>query len=754
MITRAFRATVFIKGLSAVIAQTLLFRELLVVFGGNELTVSLMLCVWLLSSAAGSIFFVRLFDRMRSTKRAYTLCLFLFILWLPTALLLARLARSFLGLGFGEVLSLGPIALLCLIVLSLLALADGAMFALAYRGIGSLSQTYFFECLGALTGGALFTFVLLRFFSSMTIALVVCLVDTIAFAFLAWTQRRRPIRLTAVLLCAAALTGLTFTARLQRWSVSRQWPHGEVIVSKNSLYGNITVTEKAKQFNVFYDGLPILSLPQPDTAMVEDFVHLTLLAKPSSKRVLFVGHAAAGFLNELLKYPLQEIVTIEPDPLLVQILYHLPLPDVQKALRDPRVTNVAADPCRTLALMDGRFDAAFVHTGLPTSLAANRTQTADFFARIDEHLEPHGILAVTTWGSLTFLSEPLRRVNADLMATLESVFAHVTAIPGDGSTIFLASQSPVVLDAPLMSQAQKRLAIPTTLINQAYLELRLNKDDRQWFLAAVSDTFKRPAPNTNLRPSGLYDALALTYAQYSKKLPMIFSGFRRIKTGHLTVLLFLYLFVCRSLARRRHRQASVLKMTILTSGFYSMSAYMTVLLIFQSFLGILYAWLGLLTAVFMAGAAIGAVSQKKLTRRFLSVGTLISLELLVPALVTAIAFFLIGIFSSRADAGAWGRWLFVLTGFLTGYLVGVELPLVHDVYRRRFGGPGMADAALAGQLYGLDLAGACLGVFVTPLLLIPSCGIPTTLTVLLVLKIIQAVCLKPLSHHERRRRPR
>lgn len=754
LITRAFRATVFIKGLSAVIAQTLLFRELLVVFGGNELTVSLMLCLWLLSSATGSIFFVRLFDRMRSTKRAYTLCLFLFILWLPTALLLTRLARPFLGLGFGEVLSLGHIALLCLVVLFVLALADGAMFALAYRGIGSVSSTYFFECLGALTGGILFTFVLLRFFSSTTIALIVCLVDTIAFAFLAWTQRRRLLRLTAILLCAAALTGLTFAPHLQRWSASRQWPQGKVIVSENSLYGNITVTQRAGQFNVFYDGLPILSLPQPETATVEDLIHLTLLTKPSSKRVLFVGHAAAGFLNELLKYPLQEIVTIEPDPLLVPILYHLPLPDVQKALRDPRVTNLAADPRRALALMAGRFDAAFVHTGLPTSLAANRTHTVDFFARIDEHLEPHGILAVTTWGSLTFLSEPLRRVNADLMTTLKSVFAHVAAIPGDASTIFLASQDPLVLDARMMSGAQKRLAIPTTLINPAYLELRLNKEDRQWFEASISDTFRGPAPNTDLRPSGLYDALALTYAQYSKRLPLIFSGFRRIKTGYLTILLIAYLFVGRSLARRRHRQASVLKMTIFTSGFYSMSAYMTVLLIFQSFLGILYTWLGLLTAVFMAGAAIGAVSQKKLTRRLLSVGTLIGIELLAPALVTVTAFFIIGIFSSHADAGVWGRGLFVLTGFLTGYLVGVELPLVHDVYRRRFGGPGLPDAVLAGQLYGLDLAGACLGVFVTPLLLIPSCGIPTTLTVLLVLKIIQGICLKPLSHHERRRRPR
>ena len=752
MISKAFRVTVFIKGLSAVIAQTLLFRELLVVFGGNELTVSLMLCVWLLSSAAGSIFFVRFFDRLRSAKRAYSACLFLFILWLPTALLLTRLAHPLLGLDFGEVLSLGQIILMCFTALSVLAVADGAMFALAYRGIGSVSSTYTFECLGALSGGVLFTFVLVRLFPSMIIALLVCLIDTVSFALLAWTQRHRSIRLTALLLCAASLTGLTFAPRLQRWSIDKQWPLGAVVVSENSLYGNITATSRDGQCDVFYDGLPIMSLPHPDTALVEDFVHLTLLAKPMSRRVLFVGHAAGGFLSELLKYPLQEIVTVEPDPMLLQVLRSLPVPSVQRELRDPRVTFVAADPRQALAALRGSFDAAFVHTGLPTSLATNRTHTQDFFRQIDRHLAPDGILAVTTWGSLAFMSEPLKRVNADLMVTLQSVFAHVEAIPGDAFTIFLASQRPLTLDPRMMSGAQMRLALSATLINPTYLELRLNKEDRNWFKATVTPALKAATPNTDLRPSALYDALALTYAQFSKKLPRVFSGLGRIKTVPLAALFICYFFVIHALGRHRRRQASLLKGTVFTSGFFSMSAYMTTLLIFQSFLGILYAWLGLLTAVFMAGAASGAVTEKKLARRLVSVRTLIGIEFLAPALVTAIAFLIIRIYSADTSAGVWGRGLFVLTGFLAGYLVGIELPVVHDVYRRRFGGPGMPDAALAGQLYGLDLAGACLGVFVTPLWLIPSCGIRATLVALFLLKAFQASALLPLTH-ERRKRP-
>ena len=70
-----------------------------------------------------------------------------------------------------------------------------------------------------------------------------------------------------------------------------------------------------------------------------------------------------------------------------------------------------------------------------------------------------------------------------------------------------------------------------------------------------------------------------------------------------------------------------------------MSAYMTVLLLFQSFLGILYAWLGLLTAIFMAGAAIGAVTERLLFRAFRSIKTLIgesTLTKLFPLLPTII----------------------------------------------------------------------------------------------------------------------
>ncbi|MGE5279905.1 MAG: hypothetical protein ACM3L6_04090 [Deltaproteobacteria bacterium] len=764
---RAFRSAVFIKGLSAVIAQTLLLRELLAVFGGNELTVGIMFVSWLLAGAAGSAFFARPFGRLRPAARGYAACLLLFLCALPAALLIARLAHPLLGLAAGEVLTLGQIVLVCGAVLAPLALADGALFTLACRwidsvnpsarGTGSVGAVYLFECLGALAGGILFTFLLLRLFSATTIVFLVCLLDAAAFACLAATQRRTALRGAAVLLAAAAVAGMIFAGRLQRWSLEKQWPQGTVLVSENSLAGNITITRQEDQFNVFYDGVPILAVPNPDTATVEDLVDLTLLAKPASQRVLFIGHAAGGFLGEILKYPVRQVTAIEPDPVLMRLLARLPVPSIQKELRDPRVTVAALDPRRALDTTDTRFDVVFLHAGLPTSLAANRTYTRDFFARIDRHLSPDGVCAVTTWGSLTFLSDPLKRVNAGLEKTLASVFPYVEAIPGDSMTIFLASRRPVPLDPKIMAGTQKRLAIPALLVNPSYLNIRLNEDDRRWFKAMMTDALRQAQPNTDLRPCGLYDALALSYAQFSKKLPLVFSGFRRTTPGLLAALLLAFGFLGRFLGRRR-RQGGVLKLAVFTSGFYSMSAYMTTLLAFQAFWGILYAWLGVFTAAFMAGTAAGAAAGRMLKPARRTVKTLIAVEILIPALVTALALLIVKAFSSGAGRETGGYTLFLLTGFLTGTLVGIELPLVYGIYRRGDGRTTTTneeatdrDTALAGQLYGLDLAGACLGSFAVPLLLIPSRGIPATLAFLLALKLLQALALRPLARERRSR---
>ena len=103
---RLFSASILLRGAAAVIGQSLLIRELLVIFYGNELTFGIILSVWLLSGALGSIFAAYLTRHTRSPLALLALIQLFAGIWLVLAIVLVRSSRFFLGVGFGEVLTL------------------------------------------------------------------------------------------------------------------------------------------------------------------------------------------------------------------------------------------------------------------------------------------------------------------------------------------------------------------------------------------------------------------------------------------------------------------------------------------------------------------------------------------------------------------------------------------------------------------------------------------------------------------------
>ncbi len=62
--------------------------------------------------------------------------------------------------------------------------------------------------------------------------------------------------------------------------------------------------------------------------------------------------------------------------------------------------------------------------------------------------------------------------------------------------------------------------------------------------------------------------------------------------------------------------------------------------------------------------------------------------------------------------------------------------MVHELLCRLPQGSDQRPGRAAGWIYGLDLAGACMGALAAPLLFIPACGIGLTLLLLWVIKVI------------------
>ena len=162
--TKEVRAALVLTGASAVIAQIVLMRELIVVFCGNELSLGLMLGTWLLWTAAGSSILGRVAGRARDPRRITAALFVLVAAVLPATIYAVRASREFVATAPGEALGPGAVLAVCFVTLSALCMLAGCLFAAASdlysteagAAAGESTGTvYLLEAAGSAAGGLL-----------------------------------------------------------------------------------------------------------------------------------------------------------------------------------------------------------------------------------------------------------------------------------------------------------------------------------------------------------------------------------------------------------------------------------------------------------------------------------------------------------------------------------------------------------------------------------------------------------------------
>ncbi len=168
-------------GLLAILTELVAFRELSVLFYGNELFLGTFLSSWLFWVGLGSLLARRLLKKERPSPEAYLSCAFLMVsLLFPAMILLIRASKGYFA--FGEFI--GPIEtiLYTFSVMGLLCFVIGGQFSLACEVASrnmkketALGRVYLLEALGAVIGGTLFTYVLIGSVPTFIIALALSL---------------------------------------------------------------------------------------------------------------------------------------------------------------------------------------------------------------------------------------------------------------------------------------------------------------------------------------------------------------------------------------------------------------------------------------------------------------------------------------------------------------------------------------------------------------------------------------------------
>jgi spermidine synthase len=798
--------------MASVMTQLALMRELLCAFAGNEMVLGIALGLWLLLTGVGTSL-GRTADKLRNPLAVlFTAQILIAVIPLAQVFAVRALRNVVFVRGAevgvtGTVLSAAVLLLpFCLIAGYMLTLAcsilnrsgdaSGAhprtapVFSLASpkggegrgeeaqgfpaqipssqpsprlggeRETGAVSRyahesgagrVYVADSLGSVAGGALFSFVLVRFLDHIALLAVPALLNLAAAAWLGraggrsnfLSLNRSSRRESALTLLRIRWSGLTSAATkpLRReifilmlvagiaafvWfihadvlSTALQFPGQNVLFRANSPYGRLVVTESGGETNFIENGIAVVSTPNVE--QVEEAAHYAMAQRPDARRVLLVSGGVAGVAKEILKYNVAGVDCVELDPLVIETGRRF-LPE---HFADPRIRVIATDARQFVRQTTNRYDVVILALPDPSTAQLNRFFTVEFFSGVKRVLADVGVLSFALGRYENYVSPELAQLLASAHRSLQPSFANILVLPG-GRVFFLASDGPLHGDIAVRIAAQ---GIPTKLVNRHYLDAMLTADR----MADIQRAMSQPAAlNRDFNPMLYFYHLRHWMSQFT----LSFGALQAV----LLLLLLVYLIRLRGPA-----------LVLFASGFAGSALEVVLLLAFQVLCGSVYHQVGVIVTVFMAGLAVGAAwANRSSVRSFGGAGSASPINLgprvTQPSETDAAR-------SERAPYQRQAKHLSYLAFAITGYaillplllpllnrmggttasllaikavialltlilavLVGAQFPLANQL---QFDG----TATGASRLYTADFVGASLGALLASTLLIPLIGV-------------------------------
>ena len=676
---------VIATGISSVVTQLLIIREFLAQFQGNEFVIALILFNWLILGGFGTILSHRITRNLWSATATRLGWLSLFLAGLSGVQILA--IRYFRDVFFIHGSSVGFYSIL---LYSFLATAPYCLmigFVLPYSLFVIRTTNpdypgasiYITDNLGDVSGGALFSFVLVFWVSPMTAVFLanLPLLLSVMLLFHHFSRHRFSVYLGAVATLAVLGAGMFLEPS------SLVPPEGKLVYYSESRYGRIQVLQDQEQYTLFVGGVPLFS--SQNLNMAEETIHYPMAQVDTARNILLIS---AGMMSELEKYRPVSVDYVELDPKVADVEFRYGL--IKKI---PGLSVLHQDGRAYLEKSNKIYDAIIVNLSEPDTFQINRFYTDRFFALARRHLTRHGVLSFATEGFDNYLAEPQRQKLSSLYNTVSDYFSHVLLLPGE-KIFFLCSSGPINTDIPKLLD-QKRIS--TRYIRGYYYgNVTAERIKR---LNALID------PKTPKNLDDVPQLMHLMFLQWFAK----FSSSPAVFIVILSLFCMVYLF-------RIHLEEFVL----FSTGFMVMGSEILVIFAFQIFFGYIYFQIGLIVTVFLAGLLPGAWFGDRFRKR--SKQTLM--------LTDGLLMVLMGLLMVAVKQA--GHHLpvaaYLVFGFSVSLICGFQFPVA--LYLR--GG----DAPAVTQTFSADLIGAAFGTLIANVVLIPYFGIIWTAAGLIGLKLL------------------
>ncbi len=686
---------VFFSGFVAVISQTLIIREGLSLFGGNELVSGILLCFWLVWMGLGSFLFSS-FRLHAKPDLNYAFLLFILAFSIVFSITFIRFAPVIFSLPFGEIINLGKIILISIIALAPTCIVFGGLYPAASRIIMPES-VYLWEAFGSFSGGILVSFVLVQIMPTYGILILSFVVLLLCVLIIINKKRFLLIPLLFLLLFFRINAIENFSRKLQM--------RGQNLIGLDqSKYGVIAVTKSETQVNFYING--IYDFSYPDLFTSEEAVHYALLLHHNPKYVLLVGGGEGGCIREILKHPMVKRVTyLELDFLLFKMGEQYTRQDFGQF---ERLETIFGDPRFFIKNTKKHYDVIIINLPDPTNVQINRFYTGEFFREARRILLPGGFFSIHITTPPNIISPLYGQLLKTVQNTLRSSFNYVLALP-TSKTTFIAGDKRIASNkiVDLLRRRIVERGLDLSYVNDYYFDYNFSREKLKYLKSSIEES--NGYLNTDLKPVCYYFTSILWGGIGSLYLKRLF-----IKFFNLNPLLF---FIPLLLVFIFYRKKFIVYASIFSMGASEISAEVVLIILFQVFYGYLYGWIGAIIAFYMLGLGLGTIYYlHSPMKRGNLVITLSRVEF-----ITALYFAVILLISLFHIPGI-NIFIAVLV-FSGGFLGGLHFPLSIGILKRE----------KAGWIYALDLIGSSLGALLTAVLFIPILGIVNTILIFLVL---------------------
>jgi len=750
--------SVFVTGISGIVAQTLLIRELLVVFEGNEFSLGLIFGNWLLLESVGCYFVGKKIEYIKDKILNFVFLQILFSLGFFISLWLARNIKFLLKIPFGVTLDLDLIFFTTILTLLLPSIIHGALFTYSTKilqqdeekNVEKISNVYIFETLGTIFGGIIFTYIFIKFFSTFEVVSIIFLLNLlccIILSFYNFKNKKILVLTTFTSFVFIVLMFFNFPNYIERKTLDRFWYGQDIIYYKNSIYNNIVVIKQNQQYTFFTNSYPLLSVPHIDNIFVEEIVHIPLGIIKKPEQTLIFGKGVGGIINELLKYKELKIDYVELDKELLKTFKNLSVDILKKELTSQNLSVHYVDGCYFLKNTDKKYDFVLIGFSEPKDLQINRFFTLEFFKILNTKISDEGIVVLQLPGSYVYLSKQLAELNKCIISTAKKVFKFVNVLPGDYN-IILCSNFDIsdFLTSQKISLNLKEKNILVDVLNEKYLDYRFNKEKINWFYKRLENVDAKL--NYSFLPSAVFYSINYWTSKVSPKFFKYFNKIKMLKGGNFIFYLLVStsLIIVALLLFTKSLIATSSVYICASTGSASMLLHLTLVFSFQVLYGYIYYQIGLLISFFMLGSILGAYLGVKYLKNL----KLISLELFI-LLSSIIIFFLLKIikdFSNNRILYFVFPYIFLILSIFAGTFSGIEFPILNKILIEN---SQSNISSIVGKIYAFDLLGGWFGAMLGSIIIFPILGIKFIFYTILILKIISLILLNVILVYERQR---